>query len=316
VSVELSIVIPTCDRGTIFERTLEHAVEATADIECEILVVDDSRIRPLDAGSVPKGVALFRNPGSGVASARNFGAFRAQGTYLLFLDDDILISKESVRAVLALHRTTPGLILNPNWRYNEDMQQVLQRSSFGRFMHHHRLDSFRGWYQHPRWQEQALFETPIVASFHLSLERSMFLKSGGYNEAFSMAGYEDYDFPRRLRDAGNGMFIDTRIRVWHNEWDRIDIRNWLARQRNGGHTRHQAVRQGYKELALEYGWVRRTALTTVLWLQPALLVLIGILGRRSVFDWFTWKVIGGLQAAAIFDGYIRGNGTVKKNQSA
>jgi glycosyltransferase involved in cell wall biosynthesis len=313
--MELSVVIPTCDRGAIFDQTIDHAVKATSGIECEILVVDDSRERSLDAGSLPSGISLLRNPGSGAASARNFGASRAQGKYLLFLDDDILISKESVLAMLELHRTTPGLILNPDWTYTDDMQHQLQRSSFGRFMHHHGLDSFRGWYQHPRWKERAMFETPVIASFHLSLERDLFRKSGGYNETFPLAGYEDYDFPKRLYDAGHSMHIDTRILVRHNEWDRINIRSWLIRQRNGGHTRRWAVRQGYDELALRYGGLRSALLTGLTLLKPGLLMVISIFGRLSFLDPLVWKIIDSLQAAAIFEGYNLGNGQVTKNQN-
>lgn len=109
-----------------------------------------------------------------------------------------------------------------------------------------------------------------VASFHLSISRSYFDLTGGYNEQFPYAGFEDYDFPPKLKKAGLQFYIDSRVVVNHNEADRLNLENWLANQHRRAATRKVAVNLGYRELKLEYGWMKGLVLATVCYLHPVI----------------------------------------------
>src|SRR5687768_17265350 len=95
--VELSIIIPTKDRVAIFYKTLKNAFQAIADIDAEIIIVNDSKTSIVEVEALYRDkVAVYNNPKSGVASARNYGAARASAGLPLFLDDDMLISQENI----------------------------------------------------------------------------------------------------------------------------------------------------------------------------------------------------------------------------
>lgn len=302
--ITLSVIVPTKDRGLVLHRTLSALSESLWGLESEVVVVNDGKdpLTPL-MQSFPE-FHFIKNPGRGVASARNFGVTKASGSLLLFLDDDILVSAQSVRHVIALHEEHRKACFNLNWEYTEELNGKLQETLFGRFLQYHRMTSFRGWYNDENsWRENELFESKSVASFHLSIERNCFLKSGGYNEGFPFAGFEDYDFPLRLRAAGVRFFIDTRVTVYHNEMDRLNMTNWLNSQEQRAVTRRFAVGQGYDELTLSYNPVKRAIFQSILRTESAIRKALTAFDRILFFDWLGRRIIALMQASRIFKGY-------------
>lgn len=304
--MKLSIIIPTCDRGVVFDGTLRWAMEAIHGLDAEIIVVNDS---PRSMPTIPedaKRVTLLRNPGKGVGAARNFGARNATGHLLLFLDDDVLVTNQTLLAVMEVHRQHAGIALNPDWIYPPDLVSKLNGSSFGRFLEAHQMTTFRGWYADASWKDQALFESLSVASFHLSITPEDFQRSGGYDEQFPFAGFEDYDFPLRLKKAGIRFRIDTRILVFHNEADRVLLDGWLGGQERRAFTRAVAVHKGYQQLTLDYPLLKRWLLSCAQAVYPFLLWNAKRIPNRKSFDAFAFKWFGYLQAVRIYQGYSRG----------
>ncbi|MGC4022144.1 MAG: hypothetical protein QM734_09480 [Cyclobacteriaceae bacterium] len=222
---------------------------------------------------------------------------------MLFLDNDILISRESINHVIKLHHENEDFCLNPNWIYPASMDSKLAMTSFGRFMKNYNLVSFKGWYNHSSWRDNELFSSKSVASFHLSISKTNFVKSGGYNEIFAEAGFEDYDFPLRLKKINMRFFIDSRIVVFHNEEDRIAFDSWLIRQQRGAYTRKEAVKIGYKELAYNYSLFKKVVFLFARVLKPLILFTIRILSDKASFDALSFKLILLLQAQSIYQGY-------------
>ena len=89
---QISIIIPTKDRLKVLKQTIESVIDASKQIEVEIIIVNDSNIG-LDLGETNAFVKVFQNGAKGVASARNFGALKAKFDLLLFIDDDIILKK-------------------------------------------------------------------------------------------------------------------------------------------------------------------------------------------------------------------------------
>jgi GT2 family glycosyltransferase len=304
--MKISVIIPTRDRGEIFDKTLGATVDALQGLNAEILVVNDSTNGVPSVPPASPNTRLLSNEGRGVAAARNLGAREATGDLLLFLDDDILIDKAGIRHIVKLHELQAALAINPDWSYPPELMDVLHHSAFGRFLDAHHMTSFEGWYDDATWRNRAFFESKSVASFHLSLRKEDFDRTSGYDEKFPYAGFEDYDFPRRLRAAGVSFRIDTRVQVFHNEADRLNLGNWLNSQERRAFTRAIAVQQGYAHLALNYPAIKRAMLQLILLGYPLWLVLLSNwpFGRR--LDKLAFAGIGYLQAAKIYQGYSRG----------
>lgn len=300
----LSIIIPTKDRGRIFDRTLLAAVNAVRDMEAEIIVVNDSKSSPPQIPESLLGIRVLNNPSQGVASARNLGAREATGEWILFLDDDIIISQDSVRHVIGVHQDKAGIALNPDWVYPPELLNTLSHTSFGRFLMAHNMTTFKGWYDDASWMDSAMFSSLSVASFHLSMLRSDFLRTGGYDEQFPLAGFEDYDFPKRLKNAGIAFYIDTRIVVHHNEEDRMQLHTWLDNQERRALTRRIAVGRGYPELKLHYSLSKRAVLSLLLVVYPTILAFLKWL--PDGMEPLKFRLITALLAAKIFKGYSAG----------
>lgn len=301
--MELSIIIPTKDRKQIFAATLSAAIEATHHLEAEIIVVNDSKT---DSPKIAKAanVFLWDNPKSGVAAARNFGFRHSRGDLILFLDDDIIITRESINHVLRLHSAYSNACFNLNWEYCPDMLNEISLLPFTRFLKAFQMISFKGWYNDPSWKDNQLFISKSVASFHLSISRKNFEKTGGYNEEFPFAGFEDYDFPIRLRTAGIENYIDSRIAVWHNESDRLELSNWLMHQQKRASTRRKAVSLGYGELVLEYGPWKKMLLSAISKNECLFKSFLKLLPNSNVTDPLHFKLISALQASRIYKGYM------------
>jgi len=304
--MKLSVIIPTRDRGAVFDQTLGCAVDAIKHLDAEIIAVNDSTIASPSLPVATSGIRLMQNNGRGVAAARNLGAKEATGEMLLFLDDDVLITRASLAHTLTVHSQHPGIALNPDWTYPPEQIKSLHRTAFGRFLLARNLTTFKGWYSHPGWQENALFESASVASFHLSVLRADFIKSGGYDEKFPFAGFEDYDFPLRLKDAGVKFRIDTRIAVYHNEADRLILPAWLDSQERRSVTRAVAVHRGYRHLAIQYSASKKLLLTMLLGVYRVALGVLQNIPNVGWLDRLAFAGIGYLQAAKIYRGYLRG----------
>ena len=106
--IQFSIIIPTYNREHLLIDALQSAYDALPN-GGEIIVVNDGPKFPDNIVSIVAklGASVAKTAGSiGAGAARNLGAEMAQGRWLLFLDDDDLISKSywhSVQAYVDLH---------------------------------------------------------------------------------------------------------------------------------------------------------------------------------------------------------------------
>lgn len=88
----LSIVIPYYNMGAYVEDTI-RSIKASSYKNTEIILVDDGSTEQASIDLLPSlvdkyGVKLFQKRNEGLAIARNYGAARAQGELLAFLDPD------------------------------------------------------------------------------------------------------------------------------------------------------------------------------------------------------------------------------------
>ncbi len=98
--MDISIIIPTYERNDIFNKSLESIYKATSHLNAEIIVVNDSKKSSPFIPESFSNVILYNNPNKGCTSARNFGANKASSPYLLFIDDDFIVHKDSIDKIL------------------------------------------------------------------------------------------------------------------------------------------------------------------------------------------------------------------------
>ena len=113
---EVSVVVPTHDRGDLLTRTL-RTILWQRDVDLEVLVVDDGGPDPAVAAHVVAELAddrvvLARNAvPAGVSAARNRGIAAARGAWVAFCDDDDLWAPDKLALQLAAaHRSGRGWV--------------------------------------------------------------------------------------------------------------------------------------------------------------------------------------------------------------
>jgi glycosyltransferase involved in cell wall biosynthesis len=302
--VVLSIIIPTKDRNDIFFKTLKNAYSAIADIDAEIIVINDSRTNTIEVDALYQSkVIVYRNPKRGVASARNLGAAKAKANLLLFLDDDMLISQQNIQTTLKLHQAYNNCCINLNWIYPPHLTEKIVHTQFGRYLIHYGFTSLKGWNKGEFWSNDHLFKTSGITSQYLSMEKKIFDEMGGYSENFPHAGFEDFEFAQRLKQKDINFYIYPLSMVHHNEEDRLQVKPWLQRKKRGGETRRVAVEMGFNYIAIRYSSFKTFILSSIVFFKSIIMVGISILPNVKLLDGVYFKLVNILLAAAIFEGY-------------
>ena len=223
--MQVSIIIPTKDRGKVFDEALQSVVKAIEGLHAEIIVINDSKSsRPV----IPieyRNVKLIDNPKGGVASARNLGASHSLAELILFMDDDFLVPAGSITQAIEIAQQDPKKIHLFNWIYPPPLQEKLAHFQFGRYLIKNGFTSVQGWLAN-EWRDEEVFELKDGASYFLPIKKTVFTEIGGYNENFPHAGAEDYDFVQRAKEKGLRFYLDKRCILYHNEGDRIDLKSF------------------------------------------------------------------------------------------
>lgn len=317
---ELSIVLPTKDRHPILFKTLASILESTKNIPCEILIIDNSISSDIQLPENLKRhyVFIYKNPGNrnSVFASRNYGCSIATSDCLLFIDDDILVNEASIRFAMEFQKSNPRAASNVSWEYPPVLMEQMRKTFFGRFLIHSGFTTMRELYGVERWKDKSLFESGEVASFFLSVSRKLFLEIGAYEERHLHEG-TDISLIENFRKNTIPMFIHAGITVYHNEEDRIEMKNWLGRKKRLGEISAHAVALGEKENHLmNYSSFKSALFRLIYFFRPLLFLFIRISPQRMNFlDKFMFRLISALTGAYIHSGYSSMAGKTKKHSS-
>src|SRR6218665_172794 len=259
----ISIIIPTYHRTAMLIEHLTFLQSELNTFEYEVIVVNDAKdvdvILPLHLSEF----SVINNPKSGVASARNFGAAHAKYQWLLFVDDDMKMGRADFENYL--ERTSSENInftINLDWKYSDETNLELTKTSFGRFLLSISYNTLAGWNNLSSWPKTGLLEHNGLASCNLLIHKTIFEKVNGYDEQFSHAGAEDFEFSQRLLKERVKTYIDNRSQMIHNELDRLSKKAWFKRKYQAGITNRIAYEKGYEEVLIPKNWKYKSPIIT------------------------------------------------------
>ena len=108
--IKISIIIPNYNREKYIEKCINSALNQKTN-EYEIIVVDDGstdRSREiLERYKTNSLIRVFYNENHGVSYSRNYGVRMSLGKYVMFLDSDDLIVKDSVLKLIKIVNNNP-----------------------------------------------------------------------------------------------------------------------------------------------------------------------------------------------------------------
>jgi glycosyltransferase involved in cell wall biosynthesis len=213
---KFSIVVPTFRRSDVLGRTIDALLGTDYPVDrFEIIVVDDGNdpatrevvnaVQP-----TPVKLTLVQGRGKGAAAARNDGAKAADGDFLVFVDDDIVVPPNHLTAQLEVRAEHGECISGADWwEFTPDVHAGLLATPLGRYRLAHE-DSYRP--PHERWK----FQRGLAAA-HLTLTPALFDELGAFDERFPRAGVEDWEFCLRATERGYKLILDSEVRLLHND---------------------------------------------------------------------------------------------------
>ncbi|MBC7801008.1 MAG: glycosyltransferase, partial [Gemmatimonadaceae bacterium] len=200
-AVELSVIMPTYNRGAMMQATVERYVRAADRLGAEVIVIDDGsrddtpdRLRTLN-NSLPR-LVTERVANGGPAHARNLGAAMARGRILVFVGDDVRpVDDDFLSIHAAAHAKMPAVghaVLGKITWPNADAMPVnfvmshIQGDGEQQFGYR----SMTGY----QWYDWRLFYSSNVSVKKALVPDWM---TGGYDRSFHLAAFEDPEFALR-----------------------------------------------------------------------------------------------------------------------
>jgi glycosyltransferase involved in cell wall biosynthesis len=299
--MKLSIIIPTKDRISILNRTIENLVEAIKGLDVEIIIVNDSH-NAITLIVNSDNIVIIDNPKSGAASARNSGVKKSSGELLLFLDDDIIVNNSNILKTISLHQNKIKVAFNFFWIYPPDLIESLRDTSFGRYSLNAFL--FTNTYRSKiNGRINSLIEENGLTSQYFSILKSDFLLTGGYDESLPFAGIEDYVLFKELKKNNVKVFLSTSDIVYQNESDRISLFSVMERHRRGAITIKKAIEIGHKELKLDFSSIKKITYFFLVKIKNPIFRFTEALPNKKYFDILYFKLVKLLLGLSSHDGY-------------
>ena len=212
----VSIVIPVYNKIEYTIACLRSIAEHAGDVSFEVIVVDDgsSDTTPQRLASV-EGIRVQRNAANlGFIGSCNAGAEYARGEFVLFLNNDTVVTAGWLEALVACIETAPdaGLVgarlVYPDGRLQEAGGIVFSDASgwnYGRFEGP----------ADPRYGFRR--EVDYCSGAAILLRRALFERLGKFDARYAPAYYEDTDLAFAVRAAGLKVYVEPASTVIHFE---------------------------------------------------------------------------------------------------
>jgi len=226
--VKLTVVMPTYNRSDLLGRALSGLLNQTAPAEdYEIVVVDDGSTDSTpqvvaEAGAPEQRLRYYRQENKGPAAARNYGAREARGDIILFVGDDCIPDSRLLEEHLKAHSTEGdvGVIGHIAWHPELEVTPFMAFLEEGvQFGFKHIKDPANI----PFWQ---------CYSSNLSLPRHWLEETGGFDEDFKHAAWEDIELGYRLHERGLRLIYRREALNYHHHPTTLE--RYLVRQRIAG----------------------------------------------------------------------------------
>jgi len=204
--IKLSLIIPLFNRPKEIEELLSSLLKQS-DSNFEVVIVEDGSLQKSeDIVNSYKGqldIQYFFKENSGPGLSRNYGAERAQGDYLVFLDSDCIIPSHYIATVRSFLNSTYVDAFGGPDRADESftsVQKAINYSMTSLFT----TGGIRGGKKsvekfHPR-------------SFNMGYSQAVFAETGGFS---GMRFGEDIDMSIRLVKAGFATALIGDAYVYH-----------------------------------------------------------------------------------------------------
>ena len=219
--MKYSFIIPVYNRPDEVEELLQSLAFQTFK-DFEVVIVEDGSERDCSAvaGNSALDVKYFRKENSGPGPARNYGAQRASGQYLIFLDSDVVVPpgylSEVERELLEKDSDAFGGPDRADESFS-DVQKAINYSMTSFFT----TGGIRG--------GKKKMDKFYPRSFNMGIKAELYSALGGFSQ---MRFGEDIDLSIRIFKSGASCRLMPGAWVYHKR--RTDFRKFFRQVHNSG----------------------------------------------------------------------------------
>ena len=244
----VSIVIPVKNGSAVLDPCL-RAIKRSSYKNFELIVVDDHSTDETVAVARSHGASVYEAAdGSGANSARNYGAARAKGDILVFIDSDIIVGRETILEIV------------------ETLDQGGLDAVVGLYSAKHRHESFVSQYKN-LWVRYSYIKSPPAIDWLFGaisgIKRPAFEKMGGFNvDLMAHHGHDDIELGKRFARENLSITLNMDIEVEH-----------LKRYTFWSFVRNEFHRSlGFAELAIRFGEATKSVRKGFVNVYPAFII--------------------------------------------
>ncbi len=224
--MDLSIIMINYNTPKLTEQAVSSIFSCRPTVEFEIIIVDNSEDPAQRYSDNRPGVTVLSGvENRGFGNACNFGARRAAGKYLLFLNSDTLMHSGTLEQCVRYLLKHPGTGALGTRTILKDgtLDHACKRgfpTPLAAFYYFTGLDKLRptsrklGAYRATWLDEEAVGEVDSVAGSFLMMPKNIFEKTHGFDETFFMYG-EDLDLCFRVKQLGYSVVYYGKASISH-----------------------------------------------------------------------------------------------------
>ena len=218
MAVETSIVIPVWNNLELTRQCLESIWQNTPADSFEVIVVDNGSTdctteflyQEQTAGRLR---AVFNKQNLGFAKACNQGARAARGDYLVFLNNDTIVTQDWLEELINCAKKDGSIaIVGAKLLFPDDTVQHAG-AVFNNYKKVYHI--YRNFHKdHPAVNKEREFQTITAAC--MLIKKDLFFKAGLFEEGYQN-GFEDVDLCLTIKRLGYKIFYTPKSVVYHLE---------------------------------------------------------------------------------------------------
>lgn len=251
----VSIILVTYNNVDLTHQCLDSIYNKTDEPTFEVIVVDnasqdDTPYFLMEYTSTHPNMKVILNPiNEGFARGNNIGAAVALGEYLVFLNNDTVVTRGWLAGLLRhLKDPTVGMV-GPvtNYSSNESRIPVDYDPSSPDLVG---LDAFAEKYTHQHTGQA--FEVEMLLLLCVAIRRTVYDEVGGIDERYGIGMFEDEDFAQEIRNKSYKLLCaeDVFIHHWGSAtFSKLGLAEyWLTHEENRNKFEEKWGRKWYPQL--------------------------------------------------------------------